>query len=251
MSDLPPLDRVLIVAPHPDDDVISAGGVIQRALAAGGAIRVLFLTNGESNPWPQRAKLRKWRITAADREGWAALRANEAIAGLEFLGAPGDCVHFLRFPDQELSSMARSGDESVRIAIGNHARDFRPSLAIIPSVFDFHSDHRAAAYFSHRAIEPEVIATYVVHGRLPPERTRFTVQLTEEEQRKKCDAIGKHATQLLLSRERFLAYARSTEHFYIAEADVMRVESALHERIDKLRHAAYAVVNAARYRARR
>ncbi|HEX3583461.1 MAG TPA: PIG-L family deacetylase [Thermoanaerobaculia bacterium] len=246
-----PLDRVLIVAPHPDDDVISAGGIIQRAIAAGGEIRVLFLTNGESNPWPQRAQLRKWRITAADREAWAVLRAKEAVAGLQLLGAPGDCAHFLRFPDQQLSSIARNGDESVRAAIANHARDFQPSLAIVPSVFDFHSDHRAAAYFCHRVIEPQLITTYVVHGRVPPQRTRFTIQLGEGEQRKKRDAIGEHATQLLLSRERFLAYARATEHFYIQESDVMRVESAAHERIDKLRHAAYAIVNAARYRARR
>jgi len=251
MADLPSLERVLIVAPHPDDDVISAGGVIQRAIAAGGTVRVLFLTNGESNPWPQRAQLRKWRITAADRDRWAAVRADEALAGLTLLGAPADCAHFLPLPDQKLSSIARKGDESVRVAITNHAIDFRPSLAIVPSVFDFHSDHRAAAYFSHRAIEPQIIATYVVHGHVPAQRTRFTIQLSETQQRKKRDAIGEHATQLLLSRERFLAYARATEHFYIPEADVMRVESALHERLDNLRHAGYAIVNAARYRARR
>ena len=251
MSDLPPLDRVLIVAPHPDDDVISAGGLIQRAIASGGVVRALFLTNGESNPWPQRASLRKWRITSDDREAWASLRAREAVAGLSLLGAPAGCAHFLRFPDQELSTMARSGDESVQVAIEGHAREFRPSLAIVPSVFDFHSDHRAAAYFSHRALDPATIATYVVHGRVPPERARFTIELREEDQRKKRDSIGQHASQLLLSRERFLAYARATEHFYIAEADVMRVESALHEWIDKVRHSAYAVVNAARYRARR
>ncbi len=251
MSELASLERVLIVAPHPDDDVISAGGIIQRAVADGGAVRVLFLTSGESNPWPQRVQLRRWRITAADQEGWAALRAKEAIAGLRLLGAPDDCAHFLRFPDQQLSSIARKGDESVRLAIANHARDFQPSLAIVPSVFDFHSDHRAAAYFSHRAIEPDLIATYVVHGHVPPHRTRFTIELTEAEQRMKREAIGEHATQLLLSRERFLAYARATEHFYIPERDVIRIESALHERVDKLRHAAYAIVNAARYRARR
>lgn len=251
MADLPPLERVLIVAPHPDDDVIAAGGLIQRAIAAGGLVRVLFLTNGESNPWPQRAQLRKWRITASDREAWAALRAREAAAGLSLLGAAADCAHFLRFPDQRLSAMARGGDEAVRLAIAAHVREFRPSLAIVPSIFDFHSDHRAAAYFSHRAIEPAAIATYVVHGHVAPERTRFTIELTEEEQRKKRESIGEHASQLLLSRERFLAYARATEPFYIAEGDVMRVESALHERVDKLRHAAYAVVNAARYRARR
>jgi LmbE family N-acetylglucosaminyl deacetylase len=245
------LERVLIVAPHPDDDVISAGGLIQRVIAAGGAVRVLFLTNGESNPWPQRASLRKWRITASDRESWASLRSREASAGLALLGVPNDGAHFLRFPDQRLSSLARSGDDRVRVAIADHARDFRPSLSIVPSIFDFHSDHRAAAYFSHRALDPATIATYVVHGRVPPERARFTIQLTEDEQRKKRDSIAAHGSQLILSRERFLSYARPTEDFYIAEGDVMRVESALHERIDKLRHSVYAVVNAARHRARR
>jgi LmbE family N-acetylglucosaminyl deacetylase len=251
MPEQPQLDRVLIVAPHPDDDVISAGGLIQRVVSAGGAVRVLFLTNGESNPWPQRASLRKWRITASDRESWATLRAREASAGLSLLGVPDNGAHFLRFPDQRLAALARSGDDRVHIAIADHARDFRPSLSIVPSVFDFHSDHRAAAYFSHRALDPATIATYVVHGRVPPQRARFTIQLTEDEQRKKRDSIGEHASQLILSRERFLSYARPTEDFYIAEGDVMRVESALHERIDKLRHSVYAVVNAARHRARR
>ena len=199
-------------------------------------MRVLFLTNGESNPWPQRARCASGGSPRADRESWASLRASEASPGLEFLGAPDDCAHFLRFPDQEPLVDRAQRRRAVRLAIADHASDFRPSLAIVPSVFDFHSDHRAAAYFSHRAIDPETIATYVVHGRVPPERTRFTIQLTEEEQRKKRDAIGEHATQLLLSRERFLSYARATEHFYTAEGDVMRVESALHERIDKLRH---------------
>ena len=44
-------DRLLVVAPHPDDETIAAGGLIQSALHAGAAVRVLFATDGDNNPW--------------------------------------------------------------------------------------------------------------------------------------------------------------------------------------------------------
>jgi LmbE family N-acetylglucosaminyl deacetylase len=248
MSDTPSLDRVLIIAPHPDDDVIGAGGLIQRVIAHGGTLRVLVLTRGESNAWPQRAMLRKWSITARDRNEWAALRAREAVAGLEKLGAPGAAAHFLAYPDTQLSTLARSEESSLEVEIRGHALNFNPTLAIVPSVFDYHTDHRAAGWYCHRAIDPAVIVTYVVHGHAPALRTRFTLHLAEDEQRKKREAIGEHASQLLLSRDRFLSYARATETFYAAESDVIRVDSAAREKFDRVRHAAYAVVNALRYR---
>src|SRR3954451_20581648 len=41
---------VLVVAPHPDDDVLGAGGVIQQALAIGKSVVVVFMTNGDGYP---------------------------------------------------------------------------------------------------------------------------------------------------------------------------------------------------------
>src|SRR5207249_248864 len=61
-------DRVLLIAPHPDDETLAAGGLLQRVLAAGARLRVLFVTDGENNPWAQRATERRWRIGARDRE---------------------------------------------------------------------------------------------------------------------------------------------------------------------------------------
>ena len=49
-----PLEKTLIIAPHPDDESIAAAGLMQRALAAGGDVRVLFVTDGDNNPWPLR-----------------------------------------------------------------------------------------------------------------------------------------------------------------------------------------------------
>ena len=42
-------DRVLICSPHPDDETICCGGVIQQALAAGAKVKVVYLTNGDAN----------------------------------------------------------------------------------------------------------------------------------------------------------------------------------------------------------
>ena len=47
-------DRLLVFAPHPDDETIATGELIQLAIAAGVAVRVVFATDGDNNPWPQR-----------------------------------------------------------------------------------------------------------------------------------------------------------------------------------------------------
>ena len=43
-----PQDRVLVLAPHPDDEVIGCAGVIQRAVAMSLPLRVVFLTYGDA-----------------------------------------------------------------------------------------------------------------------------------------------------------------------------------------------------------
>ena len=41
--------RVLILAPHPDDEAIACAGVIQQALKAGAKVKIVYLTNGDHN----------------------------------------------------------------------------------------------------------------------------------------------------------------------------------------------------------
>jgi len=235
-------DRVLIIAPHPDDDVIGAGGLIQRTIAAGGQLRVLFLTAGERNPWPQRALLKKWRITDADRNDWATLRMREAASALARLGAPADCLHLLGYPDQRLTALARAQGDRVIAELAARIRTFDPALVVMPSSFDLHGDHRATAYLAHRAVnDPSRIATYVIHGSAPADQSLFTLTLSDDECRRKREAIEAHTTQLLLGRRRFLSYARATETFYRAEEECVRVDSAGREAIDKMRHALHAI----------
>src|SRR5207247_6384648 len=50
---LPAHPRVLVFAPHPDDESLAAGGLITRLVHAGDAVRVVFVTNGDGYPWAE------------------------------------------------------------------------------------------------------------------------------------------------------------------------------------------------------
>ncbi|HUJ14145.1 MAG TPA: PIG-L family deacetylase [Thermoanaerobaculia bacterium] len=233
------VQRTLVLAAHPDDDVLAAGGLIQRVLAARGEIRIVFVTDGENNPWPQRLIDRKFFLEAGDRSRWGAMRRREAICSLARLGIGERCATFLGFPDQGIAKLARRGDTRLRDALRAIVEEFEPTLLLTPSSFDRHPDHRAISYFAHRAAPDATIATYVVHGSTPAGRVAFRIELTDDEQRRKREAIECHVSQLALSRERFLSYARTNETFLAPEFDRVRVESLAREKITAWLHAAH------------
>jgi LmbE family N-acetylglucosaminyl deacetylase len=237
MTAAPTLDRTLIVAPHPDDDAIGAGGLIQRAVAGGARVRVVFATDGESNAWPQRYMHKKLIIRKDDRARWGAMRREEALEALARLGAPRDAARFLGFPDQKIAVLARAGCPKVLDALRAVIDEFQPTLIVSPSARDLHADHRALAWFVHRAAGETPIVTYVVHGDADAERTAVRLTLTPREQLWKRQAIECHKSQLLLSRDRFLSYARPVESFYAAEHAAVGVDTRPREWMRALRHA--------------
>lgn len=88
----PALDAdVLVIAPHPDDDVIIASGVIFRALQNGEAVRVVFMTNGD------------YGSIAA---GYS--RLVEAVNGQGQLGMVENDLLFLGYPDGGLETIRTS-----------------------------------------------------------------------------------------------------------------------------------------------
>ena len=87
---------------------------------------------------------------------------------------------------------------------------------------------------------PELL-TYVVHGHGNPDRLHFWLDLDERELQTKRDAIACHRSQLHLSRERFLAYARAKEEFFEPEFDLVCTESRAKVRIGAFRHSCRVV----------
>src|SRR5262245_24763740 len=99
--------RLLVVAPHPDDEVIAAGGTIRRVAAAGGALRVVYLTDGEaSTAGVQATEGRNDMPRPGDYRDYGQRRKREARRALGTLGVKNDAAPiFLGFPNNGLSRL--------------------------------------------------------------------------------------------------------------------------------------------------
>ena len=173
----PPLTaatRLMLIAPHPDDETLGCSVILQKAVRAGAAVRVVYITDGDDNLWPQRLIERKWRITAADRERWGKLRRAEALAALRVLDVDLAEVQFLALPDQRLTELLLRDCDGVLAQIAAVIDDWRPTDLLAPSLFDTHPDHSAVAVmmrlvFSGFLDDASEISlwNYLVHGKSP------------------------------------------------------------------------------------
>ena len=77
--------------------------------------------------------------------------------------------------------------------------------------------------------------SYVVHGRLRG-GDRQRIPISAEERARKRDAIGNHATQLLLSRKRFLRYGERDEQYAVVSQYTVPDETLLVTFLTKVKH---------------
>ena len=209
-------DRLLLIAPHPDDESLATGGLLQRLRPAGAAARLLLVTNGDNNPWPQRWLEKRWRIGHPERQRWGALRRQEARLALKKLGYEGE-THFLHLPDQGLTAKLLQADPETLDRFCDEIQEWSPTQIILPSSYDLHPDHNALYVLLQLALDRTGRSTlpqfhFLVHCKRPdlvPQRV--ALPLIEHERHLKRQAILCHTTQMALSRKRFLAYARPEE----------------------------------------
>src|SRR5260370_22479864 len=106
-------DKVLVVAPHPDDESLGAGGLLQRIFAQRIPVRILFATNGENNPWAQRLWACRWQIGPNERVRWGQRRRQETLNAISTLGVKPDCASFLKFPALGTTKLLKQGDAAL------------------------------------------------------------------------------------------------------------------------------------------
>lgn len=100
---------ILIIAPHPDDDVLGTGGLIQVAQRVGKSVYVLYVTAGDANGNSVRHYLQKPLLPRWYRE-LGYVRHNEAIRAEKHLGVPSSHLFFLGFPDSITLDIATDSD---------------------------------------------------------------------------------------------------------------------------------------------
>jgi LmbE family N-acetylglucosaminyl deacetylase len=212
-------DRLLILAPHPDDESLATGGLIQAALARGARVRVLLLTNGDNNPWPQRLLERRWRIGAHERARWGARRKREAEAALDRLGVPRPAVRFLELPDQGITRLLMRGDAQLAEILAKEFREFAPTVFVGPSLDDAHPDHSAARVLTELLLAQLPAAAlrryeYLVHRpSIIPGGHSVSLALTHSQIATKLAAISCHRTQAAFGQARLTRFVRAEELF--------------------------------------
>ncbi len=213
-------DRLFLLAPHPDDECLAMGGLIQRAVAVGAAVRVVFATNGDNNPWPQRVAERRWRVSSDDQKRWGERRNAEARAALDVLGLGAEAARFLNLPDQGMTRLLMDADAAVIDAMAQELVACAPTLIVGPSRDDAHRDHSALHILLRLALRKSGLSDvrcldYVIHhAKFDPRENPVALVLNAGERDRKLDAIHRHETQMVMSRRRFSAYADRPECFW-------------------------------------
>ena len=192
-------DRILVLAPHPDDEVLGCGGVIQQALAIGAPVHVAFLTYGDFYEFSFLVYKKRPVLTARGVEGMGEIRHDEAVAADSLLGVPRENLSFFGYPDFGTLEMWQAGwgdsppvrgmlskatavpyanavrpgapykGEEVLKDLTSLLRELRPTKVFVSHPADHHPDHRAMYVFTRvclfdleQELTPEV-HPYLVH----------------------------------------------------------------------------------------
>ncbi len=174
--------RLLVMAPHCDDETLGPGGVIQAAVRAGIEVRVVIATNGDGYRYATMRDFRRIYPRALDFIRMGMLRQQESLAALRVLGVQPEKVYFLGYPDRgspalwngywsrqkpyrsPFSKENRSpypltynpaavySGEDYLADIAAILADYRPDLIIYPHPDDEHPDHWGLNAFTRLAI---------------------------------------------------------------------------------------------------
>ncbi len=122
---------MLVLAPHPDDEVFACGGLLALAARHGVPAHVAGVADGGQG-------------------GEAAAREAESLAAARVLGGDATAVtiEFWRLPDRGLRP-----DATLRQRIDASIQSSRAEWVVAPSPFEVHPDHRAVCLAAIAAVQ--------------------------------------------------------------------------------------------------
>ncbi len=136
-------ERFMFVSPHDDDVVLGSGLLIQLAKRENVPVHILIVTDGSMG-----------YCSDSERDTIVDIRRNETFDCYQSLGVPKHNIHWLGFPDCQLTeyrgrSSAKAGDSAaimgfsgLQNAFTHYMRKIRPTQCFLPTSNDLHPDHR-------------------------------------------------------------------------------------------------------------
>ncbi len=128
------LGRVIVVAPHPDDEALGCGGLLALLADVNQPARVIVMTDG-SRSHPDSVSHPAARL--------AALRGAESLAALAVLGYPATAVTFMDFEDGGLPAEGTPAFLDATSRLKDLIVDHVPDTIVVPWRRDPHGDHQS------------------------------------------------------------------------------------------------------------
>ena len=122
---LSPKGKILIIAPHQDDEILGCGGYIRKNIENGGSVAVLFITSGWSG-------VRNKKMSKNER---VKIRENEAIKAGKVLGIKK--FIFLRKNDRAIYA-----DKTLLFDIVKTIQTIQPDIILSPHEDDADLEHQ-------------------------------------------------------------------------------------------------------------
>ncbi len=232
-SKLPHGERIVCFSPHPDDDVISMGGMLRKLVENDNEITVAYMTSGNIAVFDHDVRryvdflerLARERGGEAGTVGLARrtraflagkrpgevdspevqdvkriIRESEAVSGIETLGLGPANARFLNLPFYRTGTVRKEEIGSRDVAIVRELlREIRPSLVFVAGdLSDPHGTHRQCKEAIDRALEPPRPEVWLYRGAWQEwsvAEATWLVPLSQDELRLKIQAIFKHQSQ--------------------------------------------------------
>lgn len=187
-----PHQRVCIFAPHPDDEILGCGGMLQQLAANGNPIVLVQVTNGtQSHPDSQTYPPQTLDI----------IRPQESLAALEVLGISYQVtIMSLDLPDGDVFAWQEKFIEKLATII-------QPDdILVTPFIRDGHPDHEVTGQVVATFAKQHNLACYQAliwawHWAKPadsriPWHSAIRLDLTAEQLQRKTQAIACFASQI-------------------------------------------------------
>lgn len=201
--DIQKTDKILILSPHIDDEVLGTAGIIQQAISIGAQVKVVYMTNGDGS---LASIIPQDKTLATDPNDFIQLgeeRMKEGMAASQVLGLTNDNLVFLGYPDQGLTPMLTTNyskpyisqdtqfnynpyqgtfeskqaytGENVVNDLAKIINDYQPTMVFTTHLRDQHPDHSATYQYltrviANQVIKPNVYAFVVHYTFFPPNK---------------------------------------------------------------------------------
>ncbi|WP_185965212.1 PIG-L deacetylase family protein [Glacieibacterium frigidum] len=121
--------RLVVIAPHPDDETLGCGRLIAHAMRRGTEVAVIVLTDGDAS----HPRSKRWPPAALGR-----LRIAELKRSMARLGASNAPLRRLGWSDSQVLEHGKA------IQLSRHLVALKAGVVLVTSDADHHPDHKAA-----------------------------------------------------------------------------------------------------------